>query len=548
LDEFSANYQQYLAGSYDCIDRIVLNGYFTMGHNPGGFRLWWQRMFGSEETLDDNHLMRLAGRFYRRLAAYCKSNKIPIARCEPGDRKHDIAEGLLESNPDTNGLFMVMIARAKAPVWHIQRSANGVTGILHPKKFPLVNHYHFHINDPDWGHVTIRICGHPPFPAMIILNGHEYVACQLKKDNQLFGKEGNCFTQIQDASRLAHVADTLCQPDAIGRLSQVCNRWIYSACICFALSSEEQERCGFRYEISIHQVEFSRNLLFQNGSHMEALFETVIDRTRSSIDVGQVRTILGINRIPRGVTKRKTPLDIDIVVETPKFNMSVFRLHFGALMFKAYTKGEHVLRFEATIRNTRELKCGRVLAKFPEIMNGLKSRLERFMNVVQAVQAPYISDDMWETLPAPAQVGASRVGGIDIQKPRMCAVLLAVMALASKPGGFTASDLAARVHSQTGQTVEQYGPAKAAYDIRKLRGKCMVDKVRKSHHYTLTRTSLRAVAALVVLKEKVLKPLLAGMASDIKTDIARITSVTDQSYDAIRRNMATLIEEIGIAA
>jgi hypothetical protein len=43
-----------------------------------------------------------------------------------------------------------------------------------------VNHYYFHILDPDWGHVTVRMCGHPPFPAQVILNGHEYVACQAK--------------------------------------------------------------------------------------------------------------------------------------------------------------------------------------------------------------------------------------------------------------------------------------------------------------------------------------------------------------------------------
>ena len=26
--------------------------------------------------------------------------------------------------------------------------------------------------DPDWGHLTIKISGHPPFPAQVILNGH----------------------------------------------------------------------------------------------------------------------------------------------------------------------------------------------------------------------------------------------------------------------------------------------------------------------------------------------------------------------------------------
>ncbi len=36
-DEFSARYGDLLTGSYDCVDRIVLNAYFTLGPQPGRF-------------------------------------------------------------------------------------------------------------------------------------------------------------------------------------------------------------------------------------------------------------------------------------------------------------------------------------------------------------------------------------------------------------------------------------------------------------------------------------------------------------------------------
>jgi hypothetical protein len=51
-DELSKRYGELLAGAYDCVDRIVLNAYFSLGHNPGGFRVWWRRLHdGSEEHL-----------------------------------------------------------------------------------------------------------------------------------------------------------------------------------------------------------------------------------------------------------------------------------------------------------------------------------------------------------------------------------------------------------------------------------------------------------------------------------------------------------------
>jgi hypothetical protein len=79
---------------------------------------------------------------------------------------------------------------------------------------PYVNHYSFHVLDPDWGHVTIKIRGHPPFPAQIIFNGHEYVACQARKAGIGFTKEGNCFTHIGDVTGLAKIADTLSEESA----------------------------------------------------------------------------------------------------------------------------------------------------------------------------------------------------------------------------------------------------------------------------------------------------------------------------------------------
>ena len=77
-DQLSALYSDLLEGSYDCVDRVVLNAYFGMGQSGGGFRLWWRALYGSDDNLDDNHLMRMAGRFSRRLRAWAKENQIPV--------------------------------------------------------------------------------------------------------------------------------------------------------------------------------------------------------------------------------------------------------------------------------------------------------------------------------------------------------------------------------------------------------------------------------------------------------------------------------------
>ena len=98
-DEFSLRYSDLLMGSYDCVDRIVLNAFFPLGHNPGGFRVWWRRWHGdSDAELDNTHLMRLAGRFARRVKAWGAANRVPVIFCKSGQRKHRIAEAYLATH------------------------------------------------------------------------------------------------------------------------------------------------------------------------------------------------------------------------------------------------------------------------------------------------------------------------------------------------------------------------------------------------------------------------------------------------------------------
>ncbi|MBN3459216.1 hypothetical protein JNN96_34845 [Mycobacterium sp. DSM 3803] len=175
-DELSLRYSDLVTGSYDCVDRIVLNAFFPLGHNPGGIRVWWRRWHDdSDAELDNTHLMRMAGRF------------------------------------------------------------------------------------------------------------------------------------------------------------------------------------------AVYQLEYSRNLIFADGHRMQQVFDSVVDRTRSRLDVPKIRTIFGAARRP--CRTRKNSSTIEAAIETPTFDLTVFKLHFGRLTGKAFTKGERVLRFEAIAHHTAQLRCGRMIEK-----------------------------------------------------------------------------------------------------------------------------------------------------------------------------------------
>jgi hypothetical protein len=542
-DDFAERYGDLLTGFYDCVDRVVLNAYFPLGHGPGGFRHWWRRLHGgSDDQLDDTHLMRMAGRFARRVKAWAAANGVPLIFCPAGQRKHLIAEEYLEENSVAPGVFLVLAAKAPATVWKVKRSARGVITSLE-KKREYVYHYSFHIMDPAFGHLTIKMSGHPPFAAQVILNGHEYVAIAAQGEGVGFTKEGNCFTGIADPQRLARVADAWPRHAAIGRLGQVCDRWIYTACLCFGLDLAEQDRSGFRYAYSVYQAEYSRNLLFKSGAQMEALFDRILDRTRSRLDIPAIRTLFGLKARPHRDRKAGPPAQ-EIVIEKPRYGLSWFRISFGRLQLKAYTKGEHVLRLEATVHNTKELRCRRSLENFAEIITLLAGMADRFATILDCADVSFLPDGVLDDLPLPARTGARRIAGIDLNKPRIRGALSAALALAPAPGGFTVAEHAARVRQITGH--DGYTTRQAAYDLRKLRGKGLVAKPGRTRRYHVPPQAARIIAALLALRDHVLAPILAGVRSPRMGRKPKIWTAVDRDYENLRTGMQTLFRHVGI--
>ena len=545
-DDLSTYYRRLLSGQYDCVDRIILNGYFTLGVTGGGFRTWWRRLTGSDATLDQEHLQRLAGRFSRRARAYAREHGIPLLDCSAGERKHRVAEKYLPTDPTFRGVFLILVAKAPAAVWEVRKCNSGAPHLERKRPWPYVNHYHFHLIDPDWGHVTIKISGHPPFGVQIMLNGHEWVDRQARKraPSTIIEKEGNCFVggSLQAVGQLA---DTLCAERITGQLAAVCDRWVYSSCLCFGLDVEEQQRSGFRYQYSCLQLEYSRNLLFRRGVTLDAVYQGLIDRSRTLLGIEQLKTILGWKHRPH-YDARYSPR-LERIVNTGDYDLTVFKVHFGKLTLKMYDKGARVLRIEAIAHDAKVLRRGNSLPRFPLLAVELQRMVIAFLNAVQAAHVSFLDDaNVLDHLPQPSQRGRRRVAGIDLTKPRMRAVSEAVIALATTPSGFTLAELAAR--TQVVWPTHPYTVRQAAYDIAKLRGKRLVERVGTTRRYRPGTRGLRTLAGLLILREKVIKPVIAGAGKPQIGRPPKRLHPLDQHYLALQRELRATFQTLKLAA
>ena len=548
-DELSSYYAELLEGSYDCVDRVVLNAYFPMGQTGGGLRTWWRQLHGSDANLNDDQLRDMAGTLSRRLRAYCARHQVPVIEAEAGQRKHELAEEHLPQDPKFRGLFLVITGKAPAPVWEVKRNAqNQIIGVQHRRKWPYVKHYYFHLIDAEWGHVTLRMCGYPPFGTQVILNGHEWVERQALRQNVTVAKSGNCFVEGSDFARVNRLAARLQRESAIGKLAAVCERWLYSSALCFALTREEQQRSGFQYQYSVFQLELSRNLLFVRGGTMDEVYQKLIDRTRQPLELEHLKTIFGFRHRPRQKLKRggRGP-EVAKAVQAHGYDLTVFKVRWGNLTLKIYDKGGRVLRVEVVVHNAKELRCGKVLEKLPVLLERMSGMLVRFLNTVQVAHVSFLDQGAFERWAEPSTRGTRRLAGIDLNKARNRHVVDAVVGLATQPTGFSLAELAEAVRARTGWGPKRYSVRQAAYDLAKLRGKKLAKRKEKSRRYVSDPSGVRTMCAYLLLREKVIKPLLAGVVCPVGRP-PKLLNPLDRHYVNLRAELNRTFETIGLAA
>ncbi len=174
--------------------------------------------------------------------------------------------------------------------------------------------------------------------------------------------------------------------------------------------------------------------------------------------------------------------------------------------------------------------------------------VDRFTSMLDCVDVGFLPDRILDQLPAPSQIGATRVGGLDVNKPRTRAALAGVLALAVSPHGLTVADLAAKVQSLTGTAQQDYTVRQAAYELRKLRGNRLVVKPGRGHRYDVPGQAARTIAALLTPPRPGHRPILAGIRWPGPGRPPKTRTRIDRDYENLRTGMRTLFHDLAINA
>jgi len=159
-----------------------------------------------------------------------------------------------------------------------------------------------------------------------------------------------------------------------------------------------------------------------------------------------------------------------------------------------YDKGERTLRAEVVVHNSKELGCKRSLEYFEQMILKLENLMNNFVNNLTYAHVATLDDDTMNNLSKPVKKGKSNISGINITRSRNVALMESVLTLMFNPNGFGAKGLAEKMRKKK---LANYTISNARYDMRKLKAKRFIVKVKGKQKHRITQKGIQTISAIL---------------------------------------------------
>jgi hypothetical protein len=228
-------------------------------------------------------------------------------------------------------------------------------------------------------------------------------------------------------------------------------------------------------------------------------FEEVI---RENLDLGrpvQVQLIFG-----RRVTKR-TPGRFRTRVLTEGVTPSL-QIDYKHSRIKQHRKEGRPLRTETTINDTRDFGIGKRLTNLPALRRLGFQANRPLLDVQRISQDCAVGEDAFRGVSGPVEAGGQRASGLQFADAAVQALLSALVVFRLLPRGFYSHDLRNHWATLLGKAPDDMIMGQMGYHLRRLRLHGLIERVRGTHRYQVTRQGSRAALFCTRVYNRLLRP------------------------------------------
>jgi hypothetical protein len=532
---------------YSCFDRMILNGLIpAFRHTRCAGTVRWFLRDRCNIQCSRATFGKIASDYRDWIEDYAANLKLDILEPQLNPelakvRREDLVEPYFRKLGQRQGVAVILKLREHERIACYHSQTDDIA-ILRRQ----VILYYFYLNDRHLGRMFLRICPHFPFNLSVWLNGHNWLKRQLDNEAIAYQTHDNLFVACQRPQRLQELSAAF----AAQHINQSVHAWT-KRLLPFFTDAERQE--GFRHQLYLTQVEYCHNLIFENRHTLHRLFERLLDANRGLGHPDKLAVIFGRARYRPDTRTGQTSLKIT------KLHLPVLTASYKQTILKQYAKdgghhaGDHVaaLRTESTTYQLKDLSLRKHLDNLPKVRAVLDRANQRCLDVQQDVLTTYLDRGQLEQLRQPTvSPSGRRVPGLRLDDPRLLALLQAVLSFAYLvgKGTFRTKDLLGDV--QCALHNPQYTLNQLRYDLGKLRGKHLVERVKGTQSYQVTAAGYRVGILHLKLYKHLYAPLLAAIGASAPTHVLPRSQQTklDRLYTQVDQTITRLATHLGLAA
>jgi hypothetical protein len=489
--------------AYHCFDRIVIRGYLSTLSRPENI-VYFFRTIKQVECISKETLRQRTDQYLSWVNAYTNNHDIPMSWAEKDVRKKDELAPLrtrLQRKGQT-GVYYVLKSMEQGPSFRIVKP-----------KFPVddpnwrivaaqrsrYTHLYFYIIDDVLGPFSMRIGAFLPFYATYYLNGHDIIAPMLTAEGLRFRMKENAFVSVADPAALQAAANRI-DPR---RIQDRLDYWTFMLGPKF--SQHEREGMNLRRYYYFSQVEYAQNIVFKRNHPIHSIFERSCDLGLARITAQRIANIFGWR-----ITKR-TRGKHQVVLDQIDHGHHVLRAYSKNAFVKQYEKDNTFLRIETCANNLKDFRQKKSLEHLPEVAGKLQAVNDRFADAQAENLNVEMDYHLLEKLAQPCRLKSQRMAGIRIENDRIIRLLEVLMHSSSQLVGLSAADIHQAILDAHHLTPDQYTRNQLAYDLRKLRAHGLIERPDNRYVYTLSGYGRKAAAVLVILRNRILRPIAGSL-------------------------------------
>ncbi len=536
MSAFAAHHRDQIRFSYSCFDRILLNAVIQVLQYPASV-VGFLRHRRQVRDITPGYFRSVSTDYHEFVQRLAVERRVDIVEPAKGVRRDEWVEPYFRRLGGRDGLAVILKSRENARVAvSFPRQGNHVELCQR-----FVWQYYFYLHDAQFGRMFVRVCPYFPFNARVCLNGHEWLACQMRRQGVRFDQRGNAFRNCADPDRLQELANRFAATDV-----QACaHRWLAQLVPFF--TDAERHRHGFGYRLFVSQVEYCTNLVFHRRAALTKLHDRLLDLNRDIGHPDKVAVLFG-----RRVTRR-TDAGLKTQILDHGLGQPVIRSEYKSSSIKQYVRDELILRTETTSYHLPDLGVKKSVEHLEALRAKMAAGNDRYLDVQQDVLETYIDrGQMAHLRQATVTASGRRTPGLKLDDPRLMAVLQALthFAYLAGAGRFRTKDLHPDVAAALGRTTETYTLAQLRYDLGKLRGKGLVCRRPGSQDYELSPDGYRLAVLYLKLHHRIYAPLTAGildpMTADQRVPVERRATL-DRCYAAVDNALRQLCTHVGLS-